>query len=137
MQIQTTLSVAVACIPAYKLFMDRAGSGLMGISFEGREGTYQLSSINKSNKSGENSKQDSRQQGDPSARRMNGYHAEISASRPGQTELAPHRMVEWEVRHSDEAKLNSKGGRLPSEDGTDEQAATRTQSSISLGGIPR
>lgn len=138
MQLQTTFAVIVACIPAYKLFMDRAGSGLMGVSFEGREGTYQLSSINKSNKSGENSKQVSREQGDRSVRRPNGYHAEISANDVslGQLDHAAHRTVEWEVRHSDEAKLNPRGGRLPSGDGMDEQDAVRRHSSVSLEGMP-
>lgn len=121
MQIQTTLAVVVACIPAYKLFMDRASSGMMGISFEGREGTYQLSSINKSGKSGENSKDSkkgSREANEPYSHPKTGYHAAISASdiQPSQSERAPRRTMSWEVYHGDEIRLNPRGGRLPSED---------------------
>lgn len=41
-QIQTTLSVVVACIPAYKPYMDRAQSGFLNVSLEprGAAGTY-------------------------------------------------------------------------------------------------
>lgn len=110
--------------------MDRAASGLMSISFEGREGTYQLSSINKSHES----KQRSGEPGNASADRGNGYHAEISANGgiPGQIDRAPRRTVDWEMRQSDESRLNPRRGRLLDEDEGDGQEASRTQSSISL-----
>lgn len=133
MQLQTTLAVVIASIPAYKVFMDRAASGLMSISFQGREGTYQLSSIIKAN----DSKQASREADDLSTRRANGYHAKISANdvHSNQIDRAPRRTVEWDVRHSDEVRLNPRGERQTSQDDHAEQSATRTQRSTSLLGM--
>ena len=42
-QIQTSLAVVVSCAPALKPYLDRAASGLMGVSLEQREGTYNVS----------------------------------------------------------------------------------------------
>lgn len=117
-QIQTMFAVIAACIPAYKSFMDRATSGLIGVSFQERGGTYQLSSISKSAE--QRSKQSSQKRSVPVAGAEGDYQVQVSggsgsgrhsprgeSSMTADTEGRAQKTVEWEVRYGDEAKLNA------------------------------
>lgn len=133
-------AVVVACVPAYKSFMDRAASGLIGVSFKERGGTYQLSSIGRSAE--QRSKQSSRKRSVPVAGAEGDYQVQISggsgsgqrsqrgeSSKTAVAEQAPQKTVEWEVRYSDEARLAAEP--LPSLDVGDGPRASGSSTQVS------